>query len=93
MTISTTLLCSQKRPAHSLRAAEIFNLRYDRGGKKGEGYVGVREVLEKTKANSPDSHVDDEKNDRASPSECRHPTADEGQGLGRLHAPRVGQFA
>ena len=32
-----------------LRAAEIFNIKYDRGGKNGEGYVGVREVLETTK--------------------------------------------
>lgn len=42
-----------------LRAAEIFNIKYDRGGQKGEGYVGVREVLETTKAGSPADHTDD----------------------------------
>ena len=42
-----------------LRAAEIFNIKYDRGGQKGEGYVGVREVLETTKAGSPKDHTDD----------------------------------
>jgi hypothetical protein len=41
-----------------LRAAEIFNIKYDRGGKNGEGYVGVREVLETTNNGSPDLHVD-----------------------------------
>ncbi len=46
-----------------LRAAEIFNVRYDRGGKKGEGYVGVREVLETAKAGSPVAHTDDTKNE------------------------------
>ena len=45
-----------------LRAAEIFNTKYDRGGKKGEGYVGVREVLETAKAGSPAEHTDDAKN-------------------------------
>ncbi len=46
-----------------LRAAEIFNLKYDRGGSKGEGYVGVREVLEKAKVDSPAAHTDEKKNE------------------------------
>ena len=75
-----------------LRAAEIFNLKYDRGGKKGEGYVGVREVLEETKANSPESHVDDEEY-RTTSSKCRHSAPDEGEGLGRIHASRFRQLA
>jgi hypothetical protein len=44
-----------------LKAAEIFNIKYSKGGKKGEGYVGVREVLDTTNAGSPAAHTDEKR--------------------------------